>query len=111
MALLEVLVAAVHLDNPLILISLRAIRDTVLAQFRALQPRQSHHHHQATLYFPPLVSVSASECKWSSLAGVGFLKFLSRAPANDFSRANSPTKSHNSESVHSPGLGKYIHLY
>jgi hypothetical protein len=62
---MEVLVAAVHPGSPFLLTSLRAIRDTVLAQFHALQARQFH-HHQTTLYFPPLVSVSASGCKWSS---------------------------------------------
>lgn len=63
------------------------------------------------MYFPPLVSVSASECRWCLLwQSIRFFKFLSRAPANNFSRADSPTKSHDSERVHSPGLGKYLYL-
>lgn len=109
-ALLEVIVAAVLLDNHFLLISLKEIRDTVPAQFHVLQPRQPH-HHQTTLSIPPLVSVSASECMWCLLwRSVGFLKFLLRAPANDFSRPDSPTKSHDFERVHSPGLGKYLYL-
>lgn len=60
---LGVLVAVQHLDNLFLLISLRTVRDIVLAQFHALQPRQ---YHQTMLYSPPLVSVSASECRWLS---------------------------------------------
>jgi hypothetical protein len=94
-------VAVLHLDNLFLLISLTAIWDTVFAQFHVLQPRQYHHHHQTTLYSPLLVSVSASECRWSSLwSSVRFLKFPSRALANGISRASSPTKSHDSELLH-----------
>ena len=89
--------AVPHLDNPFLLVPLRAIWDTVFAQFHALQARH-YRHHQTTLYSPPLVSLSGSECRWSSLwSGVRFLKFPSRALANSISRSNSPAKSHASE--------------